>query len=112
VHNTKSLVPWAVQVPVGTSVRVLDKVFARVAQLKLPYLQEQAASEGGEPEHWLHVPEPAIDHDVSADAADLAARFDTLRQLQLGLGAAREIPLTVDKYVTLHRPEDRNAQRR
>ena len=101
-----------VQVPVGTSVRILDRIFAREPQLKPQHLLEHLSSQGlvtpGDPAAKL--PEPSIDTTVSASTEALVPVFAHLRRLQAEAGLPQTSPLTLDRQCSLQRIEGRRGK--
>lgn len=103
------------QVPVGTSVRLLDKVFAKRPRLKdnhlWEYLDSQAAQAGATQQVPTSLPPHEIDDSVSTDATELTPAFEPYRCAQRDAERA-ERPLTLDGIAALHPVEGRDAKRR
>ena len=114
-RKPRTLLIVRMQVPVGTTVRLLDKVFAKQPRLKDNHLWEHLASQtsqsGAEHEAPDSLPEPEVDETVSTGAAALAPAFAVFRRWQQDAGRP-ERPLTLDGIVALDPADGRDAKRR
>lgn len=98
-HQSSHSSPSSMQVPPGTSVWLLDKVFARVPELKSQYKDKE--QEGGQ--HGKEEP-PVIDTHVSSDYGDLHERFAPFRALQKAQG--RRGVVTLDALAKAQSPSE------
>jgi hypothetical protein len=96
-------------VPVGTSVRLLDKVFAKKPRLHAAHLEAVSSKGKADKQHSCNQ-EDVIDDIVSTDAVQLLTHFQQYRTAQARLGH-KEKPLTLQGIAAMEPVQGREARR-